>query len=234
MKICLCSSFRNSSAYIDRYTDQVIALHKALKRSRHELSVVWGEGDSTDDTRTLLEAAYRAVAISGMGEGAIVDCTHGGKEFGSVVNEKRFKQLAYVCNKIWKAIPADSDAVVFVESDLIWDAATMTALIKRLKEYPAVVPMVLLDREGFSDQAFYDVYAYRINGEHFTQAPPYHPHYTPEKPFRVDSAGSCMALGGALARQLKWDVEVFPGICAQIYALGGEVFCDPKLSVVHL
>jgi len=67
MKVCLCSAFRNSSAYIDRYTDQAISLLKALKRGRHELSVVWGEGDSTDDTSIRLSKSLNALAISGMG-----------------------------------------------------------------------------------------------------------------------------------------------------------------------
>src|SRR5882672_3947682 len=142
----------------------------------------------------------------------IVDTSHGGPEYGSVVDAQRFKQLAHVGNCIWKAIPDDANAVVFVEADLIWTTATMTALIKRLKEFSAVSPMILLQREGYPERAFWDTWAFRRDGRHFSQNYPYHREYDPHRPFRVDSAGSCMAMHGVLARQLIWDEKVFVGI----------------------
>lgn len=230
MNIALCSAFRNSvqNGHLDRYLDQVWELYSILD-ARHKFCCVWGEGDSTDETR------FRLTHDSRSWPATIMDCTHGGADYPSIVIEERFQQLAQVGRCIWAAIPTDTDAVVYVESDLIWEAEMMVALIDRLQEYPAISPMVLLDRKGWAANAFYDTWgAIGLNGQHFEHFPPYNAGYKANEPFPVSSMGSCMAMRGDIARQIVVDDRVFQGISAQIWAMGGSVWIDPKLFIWHL
>lgn len=233
MNITLCSAFRNSVAneHLDKYLEQVTGLHLALSKRGDRLHCVWGEGDSTDDTL----AHLRWVAEYAQWPIALVDCTHGGADYPSIVLAERFQQLAQVGRCIWAAIPADADAVVYVESDLIWDAETLVALIDRLADYPAISPMVLLDRKGWGKGvSFYDTFVFRKDGKHFEHYPPYHACYVSNKPFAVDSAGSVMAFRGDIARRIVFGEDtIFLGICQQVYEMGYSVWVDPTLKVIH-
>lgn len=226
MKITLASAFRNSTPYLNRYLAQVDALQEKLNDQGDSLTCLFGEGDSIDDT--LAELRQLTCEYD-----TIIDCTHGGAEYGSIVSYERFKQLAYVANKIWSAIPTDADAFLWVESDLIWDANTMLMLLDRLNNYPAVAPMVFLHRHGWAQGTWYDTYAFRRDGVNFGHNRPYHEKWKPGAMMRVDSAGSCMALRGDIARRIVWDEAVFPGACKQIYKMGGSVWLDSSLAVTH-
>lgn len=230
MNITLCSCFRNSTGYLDRYFAQTEALALLLYQRGDWLTLVLGYGDSTDDTDELL---FDAAAGS---TGAIlVDCTHGGAAIGSVVSAERFKQLAHCGNQVLAAIPKTADVVLWVESDLLWLPETMLTLVDHLDKYPAVCPLVLLDRAGWAKNSFYDTWAARIGGVHFEHRYPYHKGFDPKKPFKVDSMGSCIAMRADIAREVNFpDEDVFVGLCAQIYANGDSLWLDPAVSVTHL
>lgn len=230
MNVTLCSAFRNSCGYLDRYLSRATDLYLSLSERGDRLHCVWGEGDSTDETLERLTWAYTYArwAIT------IVDCTHGGADYPSIVIEERWKQLAHVGRCIWAAIPTDADAVVYVESDIVWQAQTLVTLIDRLTDYPAVSPMIMLERKGWPVGSFYDTFVFRKDGKHFGHHPPYHPCYRPDQPFMVDSAGSVMALRGDVARGLQFDEQtIFTDLCQQIYANGGSVHVDPRCRVTH-
>lgn len=230
MNVTLISCFRNAESYLNRYFNQVAELFADMSQNDHEMSLIWGEGDSIDNTLEQLRA-FQALLPHRI---TLVDCTHGGRaDYEGVINEQRFKELAYVGNCMWQHIPANADAIVYVESDLIWAPETILALIDRLRDYPAISPMVYLRRRGWEETAFYDTWAARINGKHFEHYPPYIDGFDPNKPFRVDSMGSCMAFHGELSRKLCWDERVFVGICQDIYALGASVWIDPQTAIYH-
>jgi len=222
MNVTLCSAFRNATPFLANYFNQVNALDYELHKRNDRLQFVWGEGDSTDGTLKMLEGAkfrFRAT---------VVDCTHDGEAFGSIEHPTRFQQLAHVGNCIWQAIPADADAVVYIESDLLWQPATIIGLLDALIAYPAVCPMVM-----DSLLSFYDVWAYRRNGQRFTKHPPYHPDIDGDRMLKLDSAGSCMAIRGQLAQRLSFPADCFVGFCRELYRLGGELYLDPSLTVFH-
>lgn len=227
MNICLLSAFRNATGYVNRYLDQVGALAVELLDRCDNLSLVWGEGDSTDNTLYHLQK-YQAAAGFYIPLIPVVDCTHGGPVFGSVVNEQRFRQLAHVGNCLWRHIPKDADVVLYVESDLIWDAETMLRLIDDLQRVPAVAPVVM----ELSTGGFYDTYCYRKDGVNFKKYPPYHPALTCGM-VELDSAGSCMAMNAELARHLVWDERVFVGISQQIRDIGASVWLNQELTIYH-
>ncbi len=236
MNVALCSAFRNSTPYLANYIFQVRRLAWALAERGDNLYVVWGEGDSTDDTAWYLEFIKHTTdrPADGQLRGTLINVSHGGPEFGSVVDAQRFKQLAYVANKIWAQIPDDADAVIWCESDLIWDASTMLALIDRLKEVPCVAPMIMLEREGFPPDAFYDFWGFRKHDKQFNQLPPYFSGWPVSGLVQVDSAGSCLVMNATLARQVHFTEEsVIVGMCEQINSLGASVWLDTSLKVVH-
>ena len=229
MNITLASAFRDSVPYLQRYLSQCSDLDTLLYHAGHKLSFVWGEGDSADSTLAMLTAAKWRFKAD------VVDCTHGGGEWGSVVRAERFRQLAHVGRVIWGALPESADVVVYCESDLVWEPATMLGLIERVGEYPAISPMVFLDRAGWSKKAWYDTWGgVGMDGQHFEHRPPYNAGYNPDRPFQVRSMGSCMAFRSDIARKLKIDERVFQGMCAQIYEMGESVWIDPALTVTHL
>lgn len=224
MKVTVCSAFRNAARYLDRYGVQMAGLRKALARRGDAFSCIWGEGDSTDDTKA------RLLRFCGQFDAEIVDCAHGGPVYGPVVDAQRFRQLAHVWGCIWERIPATADVVLFLESDLVWQPVTMLALIDRVTQgLPAVAPMVM---DG--PTSFYDTLAFVFNREHFQKSPPYHPGIAgATEPIWIDSAGSCLAIRGTLARKLVWNDNVIMGLCDQIHMQSEKVFLDPTLEVIH-
>jgi hypothetical protein len=226
--VTIVSCFRNATTYIPRYFDQVNALAVALAKRGDKLTLVLGYGDSTDDTELVLneEAMFSMGAI-------LIDVSHGGKHYGSVVNAQRFKQLAYVGNKLWAAIPADADVAILVESDLIWDTSTLIRLIDDLEQVPAVAPMIM---HLLPPNRFYDRWAFVKDSINFTNEPPYHVDLLTHRDrlLKLDSAGSVLAMHGDLARGLHWpEQDVVVGLCRGIYAAGGSVWLDRELTVYH-
>lgn len=235
MNVCLCSSFRNSAAYIDRYFEQVDGLACLLAARGDRLALYLGYGDSDDGTGELLyEAASFAVGA------LLIECSHGGKFYGPVVDATRFKQLAFVANRVWKCVPQEADVVLWVESDLIWQPSTIMALINDLEAVPAVAPMVL---DAPPANSWYDTWAYRRRGRQFQKQPPYHPDLEDREFLRqngngdllpLQSAGSCMALWGRLARRLCFPEEdVFVGFCKQLTQIGGSLWLNRRQTVFH-
>ncbi len=232
MNVTLCSAFRNSCGYLDRYLDQVTNLHLVLSERGDRLHCVWGEGDSVDDTlaRLVQTARHTKWPVTQ------VDCTHGGPEFGSVIDPERFRQLGHVGRSIWAAIPANADVVLWVESDLVWEAATLAALIDRLGSFDAVAPAVVLDRTGWprNNSVFYDTYCFVRHGIRFDHRRPWHPDNDGETPLQMDSVGSCVAMRGYIAKGLLFDDRtIWPDLCRQINDRPAGAWFDPKLTVIH-
>lgn len=245
MNICLCSAFRDSGPYIQRYFEQITALGAALFDRGDRLALVWGEGDSADHTLAHLSMAAAAIGYPV----DLVNCTHGGGHYGSVVREERFRQLAHVGRVIFRAIPAHADVVVYVEADLIWQPVTIQRMIDRVfgqreggrSMFPlnytvecfnvdVIAPPILLDRPGWGTGInFYDTFCYRRNGQRFEHRPPYHPDNDGASLLELDTAGSCLAMSGEHARSIKFDERVLMGVCEQIRAKGGHVWFDPTL-----
>lgn len=227
MNIVLCSSFRSSLHYLRRYLSQCDELDTRLQHAGHKLSFIWAEGDSTDGTLKMLTAAkWRFKA-------EIVDATHGGPAFGSIVNLQRFRQLAYVANQVWERLPTDADAVLWVESDLIWEADTLVRLLARLSEVPVVAPMIL---ENPPSQLYYDVWAHRCNGQQFTKQLPYHAAIESDNSglLEMDSVGSIIAMRGEVARSVYVPIEdVLVGTCRMIREEGWSVWLDTGLKAFH-
>lgn len=229
MNVVIVSTFRDATGYLDLYFAQVDALVKRLRERGDTPMLILGYGDCTDGT----EAALFDAVIQNYGA-LLIDVSHGGRAFGSVEHPERFRQLAYVGNRLWQAIPDDADVVVLVESDLLWDARTLLTLIDHTATYPAIAPMIF---DVAPPDRFRDVFAFRRNGVRFTNEPPYHPDLATVAPgelLQVDSAGSVLAMRGEWARRVRFPQEdVIVGLCRGLYESGGSVWLDPGLCVRH-
>lgn len=177
--IVLCSIFRNSFNYLDRYFDQVRKL-----RERIDLTLVLTEGDSTDATWDMLKSRWTR------GDTYLKKVDHGGPRYPSIDLPQRWEQIAQVVRPtVARALELNPDMVIWVESDLLWDAEDMMRLVDAAKQGKAVAPMVLAEGE----ERFYDTWGFRMNGAQFNRAAPYipGPGLFDDGLVKIDSCGSC-------------------------------------------
>jgi GT2 family glycosyltransferase len=230
MKVILLSAMRDAVSYLPRYIEQVAGLYLALLDRGDELSLLIGEGDSTDDTRRMLVGAMRQTGLPGR----LIDVTHGGPVYGSIEDAGRFAQLAGVANALWRQIPDDAGVVVFVDSDLIWEPGTLVTLIDRLAEYGAASPLIVYEPNGNGPgRQYYDVWGFRKGGVRFVAEPPYHSAVNGQ-PVELDSAGGCVAMLGEAARRVWFPADdVAVGMTRMLAEHGHPVWLQPDLEVWH-
>lgn len=230
MNVAVGSMFCNATPYLERYFAQVSALRDALRPQGHALRLIMAEGDSADDT---WNALYEAVRECGAIPAEIVKRAHGGPMFGSVNIDRRWRQISYVCDGVLERVTPADDALLYVESDLIWQAETMIKLLGHLERVDAVAPMNFNRRTG----AFYDTWGYRKNGLYFSPNPPYHPDLAVNEHglTPITSAGSCIAVKGsaAMAARFRPPELAIVGWCYELKLHGHPLWLDPSLKVEH-
>jgi hypothetical protein len=217
VRVALASIFQDSTPYLERYVSQVVNLRAELETRGDALRSIWVEGDSSDHTlqALILCASYCNAHVELR--------NHSGPKYGSVDDINRWRQLAPVLNATLDNLQPDDDAVIYVESDLIWDAETMIRLLSRLDQYSAVGGLVY-HAAGF----FYDTYAYRQNGQRF--GADFQP--VGSEPFRIDSIGSCIVMRGEVARACRFGADTCL-IGESLREHGYELWVDPTCRIVH-
>lgn len=221
--IVVASIFRNSSAYIDRYFQQIDAL-----RRDHRVRLVVAEGDSTDNTYDLLDERL-------MDHDSLLRVDHGGPEFESVDHPQRWAQIAYVCNEVLRHLDMkDKDKLIYVESDLMWPVDTMHYLIADLDKVPAVAAMSIQASTG----RFYDVWGHvGTDGVPFSPLAPFHSsleHVKSGRLYPIQSAGSCIAVRGEIVNkglEFSYD-DCIRGFCRTIRD-HTALMLDPDAVVYH-
>jgi hypothetical protein len=227
VNVTLVSFFRNATGYLPRFIEQTEALAVALAERGDRLSLVLGEGDSIDQTRQHLTQWYPTQAL--------MDVSHGGPPFGSVVNPLRFRQLAYVVNVLLDALPAEAERVIYVESDLIWDTGTMLELhgATAYDGCDIACPMIFASDDPVR---MYDIWAYATHGQNFQPWPPYHPALTGNtgSPVLLQTAGSCLVMKADVARRYRLTSdEAIRGFTRQATTDGRTLYLYPTLVVRH-
>ena len=228
MNVVLGSAFRNSvrNNQLERWLAQAESLKIALWAWGHSMSVIAAEGDSIDHTRRALEEglATRSIATT------LVDVSHGGPVYGSCEAPERFKALQGVGNGILGAVGLDVDALVYVESDLIWRSEEIMGLIERLSaSIDVVAPMI------WAGDCFYDVYAFRdLKGERFGPFMPYSDCLRDRLLAEIGSAGSCLVMKGAVARECRiTEKDGLVGFCRIARSKGYRIWVDSEREVRH-
>lgn len=207
--ITLCSIFRNSGRYLRRYWDQIDGL-----RELTDVRVVGTWGDSDDNTYDLLK--NRDMELH--------EYHHGGPNFGSVDHGPRWDQIAKVVRHTLDQVGNPGLALVWVESDLIWEPSELYALVADIciNKCQAVAPMVMANGED----RFYDVWGFRQNGQMFSGGAPYFQDVRqPETGLvKIDSCGSCF-----VTREDHW--REWTGHWP--YTAGGNLWLDPHFKIRH-
>lgn len=199
-------------------------LQEVLNRRNCSLHLVLGYGDSHDGTGEILFEE-----CSGRFNCSFVETSHGGLHYGSVIHPKRFKQLAFVWNKMWENIPSDAHVVGMVESDLIWQPYNISSLALTVGANQIYAPMVYHE-----DGRFYDTWGFSKDGINFQNNRPFHPSLGQENTIKMDSVGSVMFMLSGLAKQLHWpENDLAVGLCKQAKSLGASIWLWTSLGVYH-
>jgi hypothetical protein len=226
VNIVVGSAFRNSAYRLRGYFDRVLALARHAG-PEHTVTVIAAEGDSTDGTRAAL-CGWRSPQVSLH----IVPCDHGGRWFGSTEEKDRMVALSSVGNAIFDAVPETADVLVYVESDLIWDAHTIGTLIdmalRQEEDFDVLAPLV------FAGECFYDVWGFRdLTGARFGPFKPYSSQLRAGLT-EVSSVGSCLVMRGAVARSVRIRNDYcLVGWCEEARALGYRIGVHPGLRIAH-
>lgn len=223
MGVTVCSIFRDSSAYVDRYFRQIDRLEDALSAN---VRLCIAEGDSTDDTHSAL---YRHIHDRGKGD-TLLKVDHGGPKYGSVDLPERWAQIATVCNAVI-ANAEPTGPLIYVESDLLHEPEIMLTLLEDLTIVPAVAPL------SMSDGRFYDVWGHRgLDGQRFQMQAPYHPDLvTDQHLVEIGSAGSCVVMRKEVAEVARFgDNDCIVGLGRDIRNRAkASLWLDRRVAVRH-
>lgn len=232
MNVVIVSYFHNAESYVQRYFDQMAALQQLLEVRGDTLRLILGYGDCTDNTERMIRDDVNESFMA-----TLVDVSHNGKVFGSVVDAQRFKQLAKIGNALWQRVPKLADIVGLVESDLTWKPESLLKLIDGAVSLEDSLgsPTLLAPMVKLSDGRFYDTWAFRRNGRNFRNASPYHPDLrSPVDYLQMDSVGSCFFGKAEVLRELTWpEKDVVVGFCRQAKEKGVEILLDTQTEVTH-
>lgn len=228
--LIVCSMFRNSAGYIDRYFSQLRSLQSLTPR---EVVPILVEGDSTDDTKDRL-----IHELADWPTGALSHLNHGGPSWQSVDDPARWEALAQVGNDALhhaRMFAGPHDQMVWVESDLVWQADTILNLTVYglTNDRHAVAAMSL---HGRQPSIFYDTWGHvGRDGHPFSHRPPYHPdllaasRYVP-----ISSAGSCFALDYQALKIARFSpVDCIRGIGRTLREAGIVLWLDTDAAVLH-
>lgn len=238
MRFVVASAHRNSAGnQVRRWISQLVALKHELRQHYYcSFRAVAVEGDSTDNTRDDLVNIAAAADI----DLQLVTCNHGGPVYGSTEQPERMAALSKVGNAIFDSVRESDDVLVYVESDLVWDAETVRSLIDHATlgrvdktAYDVVSPLV------FAGDNHYDCWALRgLDGERFAPFPPYH---SSLKSFaeigglvEVSSAGSCLVMRAEIVRRVRIvNDNALVGWCEEARRQGYRIWVAPELRIRH-
>jgi hypothetical protein len=209
------------------------ANHLLAKTATQEVCWLWGVGDSTDGTATVLrEHADRMGLLQcpGRPEGRVrvlnVDTGMEGEDAAA-----RRARGSTSASMMFHQLDPLADYAMLHESDLLTADDVAEQLLLAGDGVPmAGWPTIVLGNEDL----FYDIWAYRdMKGQPFSPRPPYSPQYTKAGPFRVRSFGSCWVVPADILRDRTITELAVLELCGQWTAEGIALWCDPRIEVVQ-
>lgn len=225
MTIGLLSLFRNMEGRLSSYFSQAVELRRLLSYDGHDLVLLSVFGDCTDRTAEFLAQMAEANHFDML----MIPAHHGGPVYGSTEQPERLKALSFVVNAGLKAVDRITpalDAVIYVESDLQWDALVWVNLLAELEPgYDVVAPLI------FAGKSFYDVWGFRqLDGTRFSSRWA----GSDGDLFEVGSVGSGFVMRGDVARKCRiTNDQALVGFCDDVRAKGYRIWVDPTERIVH-
>lgn len=198
--ITFFSIMRQAEDYVERYEQQITDALRLFRRGR----CVVVEGDSTDSTKQKLGEMREHLFALGH-DMEIVPFDTAQPMIGSIDNAGRWKNLERCWNEsIWHYKP--TEYAVCIESDLIWDVASLEMCLKNVNAgvadvmYPALLTYSKLNW-------FHDINGFvaKQNGENFTNEPPFVPAGIENNRFiPLLTGGGMIVFKGDLMRYAIW------------------------------
>jgi glycosyltransferase involved in cell wall biosynthesis len=218
-KVAICTLFRDCIA------DVVKTFENRAKLGEEEFHHICMEGDSIDGTYEALQVVAKRVP------NVIVEkIDSGAPKYGSVIEPERLKVLSQLWNRALDiAQELNVDYAIIMDSDITMPPGMFKQLIGHNKA--VIAPMMFFEKSIF----FRDTWAYRgLDGEQFTNRPRYHKSYRRPEPFQVESVGLPLMTAEVIKAGARTTAEAeVVGLCAQIRALGHEIFVDPLAITYH-
>lgn len=218
-RIVMLSMWRND---VGRNLQQR-ALH-LLAKTYPALRWVWVVGDSDDATYWELLAIVNAVNPQRRVDLFRYDTGIAGEGY-----TERMRRLGETANYWLTRIQPADDYVIVHESDIISPPDLAERFLRHAEagRCPVAGWPVLGD-------LFYDTWAYRKDGACFSNTAPYHACYQADRPFPVDSVGTCWMFHAEDARAgARFGAEACLDLCADLRQMGRQFWVDPTLIVTQ-
>lgn len=184
---------------------------------------VWVVGDSDDSTPMVLQnAAARDRRVLVIEHNTFIHVSD---------PDSRLYRASQTINPALAAIGSGDTHVFLHESDLQTPPDIALRFLEHLArpEVGGIAGWPTLGEGG----VFYDTYAYRQNGEKFTNDPPFHACYRPDALFEVESFGSCWMAKTGYVRGVQCERGGIIDICRQMRQRGARLWVDPQIPVVQ-
>lgn len=220
-RVVMCSMWRNDLHR--RLVDRVEHL-LAKAETYPALRWLWVVADSTDDTT-------RALADLSVGyDVRIVDIGDTGIE--GIDATSRLRRLSATANEYFNWCE-NADYVLVHESDIASPSNIVNRLVAHAEQGRCPIaawPMIeIMD----GHHIFYDVWAFRKDGQRFTSHQPYHPCWRLNEPFTVDSFGTVFMFNAEDAPYLRMENQAVLNLCEVLRVRGRELWVDPTLTVIQ-
>lgn len=229
--LTILSIFRQSEGYLQRYLDQV---ERAFDLIQKPCRAVWLEGDSTDQTYTLLQEAKERFESKGHTV-TLIQFPIGGIKWESTNAPSRWNQIATCWNRCLQEL-TPSDFTICVESDLIWPADIVQKLSAKLDaNHHVVAPMLMIDQSEkiMKMPWFYDIWGFSRGGKKFRSTWPYWVKDTTlieeKELLQVQTAGGMLVSTYPHQSKAHWDLNT----CIMKYSAETRIFMDKTLKIYH-
>jgi hypothetical protein len=219
--VSICTLVRNGMPYLAYFRRQIESL-MVDETTRWHLYCL--EGDSSDGSWAFLQAwAHDDHRV-----------TIGRLDVGGATNKAALaRNWARAGNACLDLIPADSQHthVLWLESDLCVPPEILRRLLRH--DVDVVAPVIFLGG------LFYDTWGFcGIDGKHWQNDPPFHPHYRGHALIPMQSVGSCVlfsrrVLDGGLRMRGTYDDGLLVGLCKDARAAGMTVWADTGTAILH-
>lgn len=218
--LTICSIFRDSTSYLERYADQVVEVLAHFPQSH----LIWLEGDSQDGTPQALAALADRLAA----DVTLLTYDTGGPYWPSIDHSLRWQQLEACWNRNLRYLEP-SALCICVESDLMWDWSTVARCLEGLASWDVVYPMLM--KRGAGSEWFYDTNAFQRAGQHFSMHPPVIPDWeatSGERFVPVSTGGGLILTRYELLRQAQWRDN-----CVLHFPDGTRLAVDTQTRIYH-
>lgn len=235
MNIAMMSMFMNEGDDLESKVNHLLS----KERGNHRVRFIWVIGKTSKPDNTLvrllllktmhqLRTGIKSCVSTVSADSPIADDTTDIRE--------RLRRLSDHARAGLECLRTTDDYLLIHESDLVSPSNVIDQLVNLSTEMDFATvagwPTLTLGRNS---KVFYDIWAYRKNGEHFRGSAPYCEGFN-GKVIEVDSVGSvwCAPAKYFLESKTAWPhTEACVEMCNGIRSLGGKIYVDPEMEIIQ-